>query len=358
MSPNGTVEIVDLSQSLEDSSMALSELKTAVLFNLYTTSNPEVEEELYLLDTSTLSTSHYNVSNPTRFVIHGWQSSKAEQVSTSIRDGQQTDVPPYLAVGDYNIIVVDWSTHAGSNYVTARTKIVAIGEYVGLMIDFLEAMGSSVEDMIIVGHSLGAHISGMAGRSASNTVGAIVDESCKEKRLTGFKKTSLPISIRIYNIISTKVDREFFKLFKSFASFLRMCMDPAGPLFYVTDTFARLKSTDANFVQVIHTAAGRLGYNGDLGDADYWPNGGWFQSGCGLDLFATCAHSRSYFYFAESIIRNDITYTSYACENYDEYEAEACQEPSSSIMGGSTLDLTASGDFYLKTNSEAPFALS
>ncbi|XP_046490572.1 pancreatic triacylglycerol lipase-like [Neodiprion pinetum] len=299
--PNGTVEIIDLSQSPEDSASTLSELKEEVTFNLYTNSNPETEEELYLLDTSTLSKSNFNASNPTRFVVHGWQNSKADQVCTSIRDA-------YLAVGDYNVIVVDWSAHALSDYVTARTKIVTIGEYIGLMIDFLEAMGSSVEDMIIAGHSLGAHISGVAGRSASNTVGAVVG------------------------------------------------MDPAGPLFYMVDTFARLKPTDAEFVEVIHTSAGRLGYNGELGDVDYWPNGGWFQRGCGLDIFAMCAHSRSYLYFAESIIQSNNTYTSYACESYSEYEAEACNSASSSIMGGSTLDKTVNGTFYLTTNSAAPFA--
>lgn len=60
-------------------------------------------------------------------------------------------------------------------------------------------------------------------------------------------------------------------------------LDPAGPLFtfpVVVTPENRLVSTDANFVQVIHTAANSLGTQICLGDADFWANGGEFQPIC------------------------------------------------------------------------------
>lgn len=44
---------------------------------------------------------------------------------------------------------------------------------------------------------------------------------------------------------------------------------------------ARLDPSDAQFVQVIHSCAGVLGFNRNIGHVDYWPNGGSNQPGCG-----------------------------------------------------------------------------
>lgn len=62
-------------------------------------------------------------------------------------------------------------------------------------------------------------------------------------------------------------------------------MDPAGPLFYLSSTDDKLDKSDAQFVEVIHSCSGILGYPFSLGHADYWPNGGFpVQPGCGLDV--------------------------------------------------------------------------
>lgn len=62
-------------------------------------------------------------------------------------------------------------------------------------------------------------------------------------------------------------------------------LDPAGPLFELQDTRARLDAADANFVDVIHSNGeqlllGGLGSWQPMGDVDYYPNGGKMQSGC------------------------------------------------------------------------------
>lgn len=52
-------------------------------------------------------------------------------------------------------------------------------------------------------------------------------------------------------------------------------LDPAGPGFqYVALRSDHLDSTDAQFVDVIHTASGTAGYSSLLGHADFYPNGG------------------------------------------------------------------------------------
>lgn len=62
-------------------------------------------------------------------------------------------------------------------------------------------------------------------------------------------------------------------------------LDPAGPLFKRNDTENKVARGDAKFVEIIHTCAGLYGDDEQLGDADYWPNGGTYpQSGCVLDF--------------------------------------------------------------------------
>jgi pancreatic triacylglycerol lipase len=60
--------------------------------------------------------------------------------------------------------------------------------------------------------------------------------------------------------------------------------DPALPLFNYNNVTERLASTDALFVDVIHTCAGLLGYDLPIGQVDFYPNGGdHIQPGCGFD---------------------------------------------------------------------------
>lgn len=58
-------------------------------------------------------------------------------------------------------------------------------------------------------------------------------------------------------------------------------LDPALPLFSPGSDTERLSSSDAGFVDVIHTDGGILGYPWPLGHADFYPNGGIpLQPGC------------------------------------------------------------------------------
>lgn len=62
-------------------------------------------------------------------------------------------------------------------------------------------------------------------------------------------------------------------------------LDPAGPLFESQDPRARLDSSDADFVDVIHSNGenlilGGLGSSQPMGHVDFYPNGGRMQKGC------------------------------------------------------------------------------
>lgn len=50
-------------------------------------------------------------------------------------------------------------------------------------------------------------------------------------------------------------------------------LDPALPFFRYNDLNGRLTETDATYVEVIHTSAGKLGYAKPIGMASFYPNG-------------------------------------------------------------------------------------
>lgn len=93
----------------------------------------------------------------------------------------------------------------------------------------------------LIGHSLGAHVAGFAGKEVYNATGQ------KVGRITG--------------------------------------LDPAGPLFegIFISRDSRLNENDAEMVDVVHTDGGVFGYRGPLGTIDFYPNGGVaLQPGCEL----------------------------------------------------------------------------
>lgn len=109
-------------------------------------------------------------------------------------------------------------------------------------------------------------------------------------------------------------------------------MDPAGPFFYLEVQEDRLARSDAEFVEVLHTDAGRLGFEASLGHADYWSNGGHEQVGCpNDDIVGNCSHGRAFVLFAESLISGKFNSTQ--CETYKKFESGACNDGVQSYFG-------------------------
>ncbi|NWQ73435.1 LIPR3 protein, partial [Alopecoenas beccarii] len=139
---------------------------------------------------------------------------------------------------DVNCILADWTGGSSGLYTTAVNNVRIVGAELVYLVNFLEKdYGYSPANIHFIGHSLGAHAAGEAGRRKPG-IG----------RITG--------------------------------------LDPAGPLFQYTPTMVRLDPSDAKFVDIIHTHAGHLFFDfapGILqtsGHLDFYPNGGKKMPGC------------------------------------------------------------------------------
>lgn len=58
-----------------------------------------------------------------------------------------------------------------------------------------------------------------------------------------------------------------------------VALDPALPLFGRSQSHERLDVSDAEYVEIVHTNAGYLGFTRPLGHASFYPNGGTSQPG-------------------------------------------------------------------------------
>lgn len=272
-----------------------------VKFYLYTNSNPTSPKQITVNDASALASSNFNKNNPTRFIIHGWQNNYQSDVNVDV-------LSALLASGTYNVICVDWSSSAETiNYASARYDVPSVGQLVANYVDFLyEKGGMSFSNVALIGHSLGAHVSGYAGKLVSKG--------------------------KIQTIIG---------------------LDPALPLFSYSDCKTRLCSTDANYVESIQTNGGTLGFLDPIGKGAFYPNGGKSQPGCGIDLTGSCAHSRSYIYYSESLRKND--FPTMKCSTYTAAVGNQCGSTYSTVRMGSPANYGTSGYFYVPVNSASPY---
>ncbi|XP_031351438.1 phospholipase A1-like isoform X2 [Photinus pyralis] len=222
------------------------------------------------------SVTEIDTVKPIIFLLHGWGGSKDVDYIQVIRDA-------YLKryQSSRTIITLDFGMYVtGSgilSYANAYCNAPAVAIGFGNFICSLVANGVSPKNIHVVGHSLGAQISGMAG--------AYVQKNCKFSvaRITGLDPASIGY----------------------------LCINPNE---------CRLDETDADFVDVIHTNAGGYGTTLNSGDDDFYVNNGIAQPNC-LDLNidftqvssdplsvvlkpVSCSHQRSCYLFAESILAN------------------------------------------------------
>ncbi|XP_055386257.1 phospholipase A1-like [Condylostylus longicornis] len=273
-----------------------------VVFFLFTSKNQEIGEIIQINNTYNLKVSNFNPNYPTRIIIHGWRNRHNSAVNRFIREA-------YLKVGKYNIIVVDWSSAADTyNYISARYSVEYVGNYVAEFIDFLQRENHLfLYTLIVIGHSLGAHVAGYAGQT--------------------IKTGKIPI---IYGL------------------------DPAYPLFSLDNIDERLSDDDAEYVETIQTNAGILGFKIPIGITTFYPNWGLYQDGCGYDWNGQCSHQRAYKYFAESILKNN--FIAIGCETYDEFLKKNCSKPTKLTKMASLENYSKTkGIFYLGTNEHFPY---
>jgi pimeloyl-ACP methyl ester carboxylesterase len=125
-----------------------------VTFFLYTRHTPGPQ----LISHTTLS-SYFDPHLPTKIIAHGWLDTSFEEWILDMKDA-------LLEVGDYNVIAVDWGKGAGSimyQLAAANTQIAG-AETARLMQSLIDKSGAPVESFHLIGHSLGAHVSGYAAK--------------------------------------------------------------------------------------------------------------------------------------------------------------------------------------------------
>ncbi|XP_046738807.1 pancreatic lipase-related protein 2-like isoform X2 [Diprion similis] len=279
-------------------------VENEVVFYLFTKANTDTAQVLRVGDVKSVVESSFDSEWPTKVMIHGWTDSIDSRWYITYREN-------YLANGNFNLIFVDWSSPAGREYFTSAKLTRPVGEHLGKLLAFLEDDGNvSLSNVHILGHSLGAHVAGVAGSMVSGRVG----------RVTG--------------------------------------LDPARPAFeapFLIDSRERLDPTDAEFVDVIHTCSGTLGFVSAIGHADFYPNGGTFnQPGCPPIASQFCSHARSHQYMSESIIRPE-GFLSTRCESWGEFVSGRCSDQGKKVFMGEILSKETRGRFYLRTNSQQPF---
>lgn len=232
----------------------------------------------------------------TLFIIHGWKSSSESSINYKIKEN-------ILSQNDLNVFVVDWSPIAGQTYKIAHEAVVKVGVYVaGFVSELKSQYGLNIRKVKFVGHSLGAHVAGCAGRELY---------LCNNLILGKIMFLGAALDGQVERILG---------------------LDPAGPGFTAENLTTRLDKGDARMVSVIHTNGDLLGLGISMGHADYWPNGGKSQPGCILDITGLCSHVRAYEYYTESLISSK-DFIATKCTSYSDYTAGKCSFEDISYMG-------------------------
>nr|AIY34732.1 lipase 3b [Lygus lineolaris] len=273
-----------------------------MLFQLYTRDNPTKPWDFELNDLTYMNFGPFNHSKPTKILTHGWNCYWGSAYNILMKNA-------LLIGGDVNVIVVSWDLSSTLGYFGAKKYVPTAGRVVALMIDLLvEQSGLRLEDAHVIGHSLGAHVAGIAGMYI--TTGRL-------PRVTG--------------------------------------LDPAGP-FYSKGDEMRISKNSAEFVDIIHTAKWIEGIHDEVGHVDFYPNGGYpFQPGCGWDIAGFRSHRRAYWLFASSVL-NPGGFLAVQCDNWHNFKNGKCKGNNVTEMG-QNVSPKARGKYFLRTGSKMPYAL-
>ncbi|XP_025161589.1 phospholipase A1 member A-like [Harpegnathos saltator] len=242
-----------------------------------------------LNDVSSLQT-RLNPNRKTVLYIHGYKENLQKNTVRMV-------VQAYLIRSDHNIIALSYAELVNGTYRNAIKNIDPIAKAVASVLNNMSETGFNTENLHIVSISLGAHVAGRIGR---NVVNASIG-NFTVPRITG--------------------------------------LDPAGPNFNDYPELC-LSSSDARFVDIIHTDQGYYGINLNRGTVDFFPNGGYrLQPGCQRALYIypydICSHKRCCEIYAESV-NNELAFLGVECSSWDNFLSGECNNNTQVIMGYGT----------------------
>ncbi|EDX12731.1 lipase member H [Drosophila simulans] len=291
-------------------------------YDLYTPLNPEERQLLRPGDLTMLRNSHFNPKWPVRVSIHGWAGKSVTCSNAAIKDA-------YLSRGNYNVIILDWSRQSlDISYPRVSKQLPSIAANVAKMLRFLhDNTGVPYEQIYMIGHSAGSHISGLTGKLLRpNRLGAI------------------------------------------------FALDPAGLTQLSLGPEERLDVNDALYVESIHTDLTLLGNpSTKLSHASFFANWGLGQPHCpnatATEFDFVCDHFAAMFYFAESV-RQPKSFAALRCSSAKsvlsatcncnvggsgKYAVNTCA--GNEFMGGEPA-VPKRGIFYLSTRPQSPYGTS
>jgi pimeloyl-ACP methyl ester carboxylesterase len=266
-----------------------SPAKINTQFFLYTRNNPTQAQPI-----SAFNLGSFDSTKSIKLIIHGFTDTATNKWVINMTN-------ELLKSEDMNVVTVDWSGGNQFPYEQAVANTVIVAAIVRQLLQAMINRGAQPQQIHLIGHSLGAHVSSYVGRELTNL-----------GRISG--------------------------------------LDPAGPDFYSSEISDRLDSSDALFVDVIHTnGAPRIqsgfGYMASLGHVDFYPNGGSTQPTCGSntgdvllesfwDLVSTfnlanaidavsCSHMSAIFYYIDSINTLSSSFA-YPCSDYESFSQGLC----------------------------------
>uniref|UniRef100_A0A3B3W2F3 triacylglycerol lipase n=1 Tax=Poecilia latipinna TaxID=48699 RepID=A0A3B3W2F3_9TELE len=264
----------------------------------------------------------FNSTSKTIFIIHGWTMSGIFEtwMHKLVSAVMQRE-------NEANVVVVDWMPLAQQLYPDAVNHTLAVGVDIAKMLDWLQEHKLPLENVHLIGYSLGAHVAGFAGTYVKGTLG----------RITG--------------------------------------LDPAGPMFEGVEEQKRLSPDDADFVDVLHTytreALGvSIGIQQPIGDIDIYPNGGDVQPGCALgEMLAAagnfmevmkCEHERAVHLFVDSLMNKEHMSYAYQCTGPDRFKKGiclSCRKNRCNNIGYNARKMRKrrNSKMYLKTRAKTPF---
>ncbi|NXL49386.1 LIPL lipase, partial [Podilymbus podiceps] len=298
-------------------------------FSLRTPAEPD-EDVCYLVpgQVDSLAQCNFNHTSKTFVVIHGW----------TVTGMYESWVPKlvdalYKREPDSNVIVVDWLIRAQQHYPVSAAYTKLVGKDVAMLIDWMEEeFNYPLNNVHLLGYSLGAHAAGIAGSLTKKKV----------NRITG--------------------------------------LDPAGPTFEYADALTRLSPDDADFVDVLHTYTRgspdrSIGIQKPVGHIDIYPNGGGFQPGCNLgealrliaekgfadvDQLVKCSHERSIHLFIDSLLYEEKPSMAYRCNTKEAFEKGlclSCRKNRCNNLGYKVNRVRTKRNtkMYLKTRAQMPY---
>nr|CAI5842140.1 unnamed protein product [Callosobruchus analis] len=274
-----------------------------IRFYLYTNVTGKQRQRIDVRNHYALKYAGYEPEKKNVIIIHGFNGTESRTPITLLRN-------TYLERGDYNIFTVDWERLTRFPcYLSALSNTRLVGMCTAHLYAYIMNHGGDAELTTCLGHSLGAHICGMASKHLS----------IKQHRIIG--------------------------------------LDPARPLI---DRFAhkefRLGKEDAHQVEVIHTNAGFLGERNQIGTVDFCVNGGSRQPSCyGTRLQQVrCSHFQSACYFARTLMLDSKPIIGRPCSSECPKRSSSKwgYVPGKSIPMGENTPFNARGTYCVETDTK------